>query len=307
MQSMGRSELLILLPPDERLVRDLLMTKRTEKYIRQNLSLTQQDSLKRILSDKAQQNQERQAEIQQRLRDLLGKAKLIVNAADLEISSSDGQTRVIRGFHELISRAYPNRRMLRGIAYSETDIASILAQSQQGLFGNDETALAESEQEVFAFIQSNGRGGVRTTVKGLLERFERKPYGWPYPALLCTLAKLCARGKVEVRSDGNLLEDAALERALRNSQAQGNLVLEPQVQFTASQVPIFYPHWTQPSASRDRGVEDGLGDVGDPGHATARWPPGRRRRGARESRRVGPPCARLAEVGGVSGGMGERW
>lgn len=39
-----------------------------------------------------------------------------------------------------------------------------------------------------------------------------------------------------MRSDGNLLEETALERALRNSQAQGNLVLEPQAQFTASQV-----------------------------------------------------------------------
>ena len=30
-------------------------------------------------------------------------------------------------------------------------------------------------------------------------------------AIQCTLARLCARGKVELRRDGNLLEDQALE------------------------------------------------------------------------------------------------
>jgi len=54
--------------------------------------------------------------------------------------------------------------------------------------------------------------------------------------VLCTLANLCARGKVEVRADGNLLEEDELERALRNTHGHGNVVLEPQVEFTASQV-----------------------------------------------------------------------
>ncbi|MEB8487652.1 MULTISPECIES: BREX system P-loop protein BrxC [Acidithiobacillus] len=236
MQSMGRDELLVLMPADERLVRDILMYKRTEKYIRQNISITQQEAVKRILTDKGFQNRDRYAELQQRVQSLVGKAKLFVAGADIEISSEDAQTRVLRGFHELISRAYPNLRMLRGITYAENDIAKFLKHSQQGLLGNDATSLAESEQEMLAFIQSNNRGGVRTTLKNLLEKFERKPYGWYYAAVLCILANLCARGKVEVRTDGNLLEEDELERALRNTHGHGNVVLEPQVEFTASQV-----------------------------------------------------------------------
>lgn len=236
MQSMGRDELLVLMPADERLVRDILMYKRTEKYIRQNISITQQEAVKRILTDKGFQNRERYAELQQRVQSLMGKAKLFVAGAGIEIGSEDAQTRVLRGFHELISRAYPNLRMLRGITYTENDIATCLKHSQQGLFGNDATSLAESEQEMLAFIQSNNRIGVRTTLKNLLEKFERKPYGWYYAAVLCILANLCARGKVEVRIDGNLLEEDELERALRNTHGHGNVVLEPQVEFTASQV-----------------------------------------------------------------------
>lgn len=236
MQSMGRDELLVLMPADERLVRDLLMYKRTEKYIRQNISITQQGEVKRILTDKGFQNRERYSDLQQRVQTLLGKAKLFVAGSDIESGSQDGQTRLIRGFHELVSRVYPNLRMLRGISYTENDIAKCLKHSQQGLFGNDATTLSEAEQELLAFIQSNNRGGVRTTLKNLLEKFERKPYGWYYAAVLCTLANLCARGKVEVRVDSNLLEEGELEKALRNTHGHGNVVLEPQVEFTASQV-----------------------------------------------------------------------
>jgi len=229
-------ELFVVMPSDERLVRDLLMFKRTEKYIKQNISVTQQEAVKRILNDKGFQNREREARLRQQVQLLLGKSKLMIGGADVEVSNEDAQSRIIRGFHELITRSYPNLRMLRGVSYSENDIGNCLNRTEDGLFGNDATALAESEQEVLAFIQSNNRGGVRTTLKSLLEKFERKPYGWYYAAILCTLANLCARGKVEVRLDGNILEDSELERALRNTHGQGNVVLEPQVEFTASQV-----------------------------------------------------------------------
>ncbi len=236
MQNMGRDELLVLMPTDERLVRDILMYKRTEKYIRQNISITQQDAVKRILDDKGLQNRERHAELKQRIQNLMGRAKLFVAGTDIEFGSEDAQARVVHGFHQLITHAYPNLRMLRGITYTENDIAPCLKQSQQGLFGNDANALGESEQEVLAFIQRNSRGGVRTTLKSLLKRFECKPYGWNFAAVLCTLSNLCARGKVEVRVDGNLLEENELEGALRNTHGHGNVVLEPQVEFTASQV-----------------------------------------------------------------------
>ena len=235
-QNMVRDELLVLMPPDDRLMRDVLMYKRTEKYIRQNTSITQQETVKRILSDKSSQNQERLAEVQQRIQSLLSKARLFVAGTEIEIGGEDPHARITLGFHKLIVRTYPNLRMLRGITYTENDVGTCLKHSRDGLLGNDATSLAESEQEMLAFIQGNNRNGVRTTLKKLLENFERKPYGWYYAAMLCTLAHLCARGKVEARIDGNLLEDDKIEPALRNTHSHGNVILEPQIDFTASQV-----------------------------------------------------------------------
>ncbi|NCB38812.1 MAG: BREX system P-loop protein BrxC [Erysipelotrichia bacterium] len=234
MQSMGSDELVVLMPADERLIRETMMYKKTEKYIKQNISITQQEAVKRILTDKGFQNRERYTDLQQLVKKLLGQASLFVAGTDIESSSEDAQTRINTGFCELVNRTYPNLRMLRGAVYSETDVSKHL--KNQGLYDDNITSLPESEQEILAFIQSNNRGGVRTTMKNLIERFERKPYGWSYAAVLCTVASLWSRGKLEVRSDSNLLEDTELEKALRNTQQHPNLVLEPQIEFTASQV-----------------------------------------------------------------------
>lgn len=254
MQSMGRDELRVVLPADARFMQDLTMHKRTEKYIRQN-SNTQQEAVKRILDAKGFQNTERLSDLQVRAKTLLGKAVLIINAADVDVSSEDGQTRVLKGFDHLIQTTYPNLRMLRDLPFNEADVGKHLRMVEDGLLANDATILTEAEQELLAFIQSNARSGVRTTVKSLIERFERKNYGWYYAAILCNLALLSARGKVEIRQDSNSLEAEALERSLRNTNAHATLVLEPQVEFTASQVrtlkEFFADFFDKPAASNE--------------------------------------------------------
>ncbi len=122
MHSLGRNELLVLMPPDDRLVRDLLTYKRTEKYIQQNISITQQDTVKRILSHKGFYNRQRHGELQQQVSNLLRSAGLFVAGSKVDIGNGDAQTRIIDGFQDLVTRAYPNLQMLRGIAYVEDDI-----------------------------------------------------------------------------------------------------------------------------------------------------------------------------------------
>lgn len=236
MHNMGKDELLVIMPEDDRLVRDILMYKRTEKYIRQNISVTQQEAIKRILTDKGYQNRERHADLQNNIKAALSKAKLYVGENEQDISSEDPQIRINKAFQVLILRAYPNLVMLRGIEYTEKDVSQCLKRSKDGLFSNDATSLADSEQEILAFIQSNKRGGVRSTIKSVVERFESKPYGWYFAAIACNIAHLIGRGKIELKDDSNTLEDKALEKALLNTSMHPNIVIEPQLDFTPSQV-----------------------------------------------------------------------
>ncbi|GAB6061193.1 BREX system P-loop protein BrxC [Desulfonatronum parangueonense] len=266
MQSMIKDELLVIMPSDDRLMRDVLMYKRTEKYIRQNISITQQDAVKRILTDKSFRNRERLADIQHAIQTLLGKARMLVGGKDLEIGSEDAQPRIFRGFHALMTHVYPNLRMLKGITYTENDIAKCLKPERGGLIEANVLSLSEAEQEVLAFIQVNSKNGIRTSVKSVLEKFERKSYGWYYAAILCVLAKLCARGKIEVRTDSNSLEGDDLERALRNTHGHTNLVLEPQVEFPQGQIRAlkkFYEDFfdVPPQASEARSLAKETGEA----------------------------------------------
>ena len=255
-QSMGRDELLVVVPADDRIMRDLLMYKRTEKYVAQNISVTQKEAVKRILADKVSNNRDRYLALNQHIATLLGKSKLIIKGETLEIASEDAQARITQGFYQLIVRSYPHLKMLRGINYTENDVSKCLEQSAQGLFGADATTFSECEQEMFGFIQRNAGASIRTTLKSLVENFERKPYGWYLAAIECTAAKLCGRGKLEARLDGNILEGTELERALRNTQQHANLVLESQQEYTASQVrqlKDFYDEFFDEPASSTEG------------------------------------------------------
>lgn len=228
-------ELLVILPADARLMMDLMMYKRTEKYIRQNMTQGKDDVAQRVLTSKGEQNRTRYADLLLRLQLLVGKADLMIAGGEVEVTASDAKSRVIRAFQELIGKVYSNLPMLRGITYSESGISACLDTSD-GLFGGDATNLTEVEHELLAHIKGNQQTGVRTTIKNLVERFERKPYGWYLAAIQCNVAKLCARGKLEVRSDSNLLEGDQLERALRNTASFANIILEPQVEFSQSQL-----------------------------------------------------------------------
>jgi energy-coupling factor transporter ATP-binding protein EcfA2 len=204
-QSMINDELLIIMPPDDRLIKDLLLYKKTEKYIRQNISVSQQDSIRRILEGKGHLNQERMNGLKSLTHNLLKDSKLFVGGQGLDLNCQDPQLKIGRGFYALVQRTYPNLRY-------------------------------ESEQEMIGFIQGNKRDGVRTTLKSLVERFERKPYGWYLAAIQCTLALLCAKGKIEASTDSNPLEDDDLERSLRNTHAHANVILEPQIDFPAPKI-----------------------------------------------------------------------
>jgi len=236
MLSMKGDVLFVQMPSDDRLMRDIMMFKRTEKYIRQNITIAQQESVKRILSDKNLQNREREKDLRDRVHQLLGKAKLFTFGAEIELSCTDPQTRVAKGFHELIRRAYPNLRMLRGTRYTMDDIDAIMRPGTDTLFANDTMMMSEAEQEMLAFIKTNSSVGKRTTIKDLLDTFERKPNGWYLAAILCIATKLVVRNKIEARGDSNLLEGDEYVRTVKNTHAHANIILEPQSDFSASQL-----------------------------------------------------------------------
>lgn len=235
MRNMGREELAIVLQPDVRFIRDLKLFRQTDKFIRQSRSGSPQPGRDRIILEKGEQNGRRAKDLELRLRKLMAAARLFVRGDELDIGGDEPQDRVVKAFQALIDKVYVNLPMLRGVSYVEADIVKA-ASLTGGLFGDAGAGLTEAEQDVLNHVQAQFRNGVKVSAKYLTERFGAKPYGWPTVATLCLAASLSGKGKCETRSDGALLEGAELGRALNNSHILGNVLLTPQLQFTASQI-----------------------------------------------------------------------
>lgn len=259
MRTMSRDELAVVLNADVRFVSDLMMFKRTDKYVRQARAVAQQPTIERIVREKGEQNSSRQRDLTLRAQRLLADARLFVRGEEIEVRSEDPQARIERAFQTLVDKVHVNLGMLRGVAYSESDIGKSLTHGNDGMFGGDGANLTEAEQEILNIAQANARTGIRTTIKAILERFERKPYGWSYAAILSTTASLIGRGKIEARQDGSPLEGEPLQRGLQNSHAHGNIVVELQVEFTAAQtrkLKEFYGEFfdSQPAGSEGKAL-----------------------------------------------------
>ncbi|SMX49929.1 BREX system P-loop protein BrxC [Maliponia aquimaris] len=254
MATMSREELAVALKPDSNFVRDLLLFKQTDKFIRQSRTGSPQPGRDRIIAEKGEQNGRRAKDLELRLRRLMGEARMFVRGDELEIGSEDPQDRVTKAFQSLVDKVYTNLSMLRGVAYSEADVAKSVRQDS-GLFGAGGSGLTEAEHEVLGFVNQQKRNGLKTSAKSLVERFTAKPYGWPTPAVLCITGSLVARGKVEARVDGTLTEGPDLAKALTNSHALPNILLTTQQEFTNGQInaakKLYQDLFSKPAAGTD--------------------------------------------------------
>lgn len=233
MQHADKCELLVVLPPDSRLMRDLVLYKQTETYVREHATYTQDSSTDRIIAYKTTQNEERKADLQDKVRELLARAPIFVFGKELDLGAGDAQKRLIRAFEELVGQTYPHLRMLRGVKYSENDLAAYLRLNAGGQLA-ETSSISEAEQEELNFLQANRNKGLRTSGKSMVENFACRPYGWPQAATVCLLAKLYAANRVEVRKNSVLLGGKELERALKSDLA--GILIEAQAAFTPAQI-----------------------------------------------------------------------
>ncbi|MBP6870975.1 MAG: BREX system P-loop protein BrxC [Bacteroidales bacterium] len=237
-QTMGYNTLMMLvLPQSDQLMRDIRLYLKTNKYIKQSQSTTNNDSIKRILFDKGQQNGLRRRDLVNLLRRLLGEADVYLNGTKHPVpNSTDGKNKVINSFQDLIRIAYPSLRMLGNTIYSEDTIKNTIRSRQDDLFGTDDQTMSEAEIEIFNLVIRRKKQSDRTSLTEIREHFSRKPYGWYPNSIWSVAARLFKRGKIEFRQDSNQLTDEQVLESLMNNRLQSNTLLEPQAEVDPQQV-----------------------------------------------------------------------
>ena len=231
MRSIQGTELVIMLDADKRLIEDLYLTKKTEKYCRIHQGETAKDNIRRILSEKARQFEEMKSDLEVRIKETISGGTCFLRGEKLDISLTDPRSKICGAFQYLVSASYPNLKMLDP-GMDDKKLAKILSEkSEAGIFDPEET-LSEAERELFARLQRKNLQGDRVTVKNVIDDFAAAPYGWWSEGSLCVLAKLVARGKIDIKRDSDYLDRAGVLSAFRNSREQPNAVVELRATFS---------------------------------------------------------------------------
>ncbi|MEM0519586.1 BREX system P-loop protein BrxC [Aequorivita flava] len=236
-QTMGSTGMKLVLSSDAVFMKDVKMYLRTGKYVKQNLSTSMPSERKRILQDKAQQNSERKRNLTLLANNGLAASTVYMNGAKHEVAhTTDGKTKVIKAFQDLIKTVYSSLRMLGTTQYSEDTIKTTVRSTQDDLFGADDSTMSEAESEVLNLINRRKNQADRTSLNDIRTHFSRKPYGWYPNAIWTIVARLYKRGKVEVMQGSNNLEDEEVLGALLNSAKHSTTLLEPQANFDSGAV-----------------------------------------------------------------------
>lgn len=239
MHSAGKDELRVILAPDDRVLSDLRLLLKTDKYTKRKRTTSLSAIEEQILQSKAALNREREKELVQRIQTAVGKAGLVINAADVPASSSDALGRVTEGSQELISRTYTQLKLLGGITYSDQQVAGA-ANPDSGLF--DAGALLkidQAAQEVLSTILRKDSQGEQVTMKTIVDTFQAKPYGWDLASIEVIVASLIGASKITLTVDANVLKRSEVATALRNTQKHSHEIVAPQKTFDERKVANF--------------------------------------------------------------------
>ena len=253
MWSAGRpNDLIIYLQEDKRLFDELRLIKKTEKYIQTSNSPSLDASKQRILSERAQQNQDRKRTVLNQLKESIGDAKMYLNGSELtDIGSKDPKTKITHGVQQLIKTIYTNLKMLT-VDFTEAHLQKIV-QSQDDVLFKD--TLHEIEVEVLNRIQRNKASHERTTIKSLIDNFSARPYGWYQTAVLCIIAKLYKRNKISLKQDGNTLDDRSVLDALQKNNQYANTIIELEEEIQNTQIQklknFYQEYFNEPNLGND--------------------------------------------------------
>ena len=226
--SMGKAELLIILPADNRFWEDLALYKKTDKYCTQQAMTSISDSTRYVVATKQQQNISRMTAIKKRFAELIGSSSLIIRGDLFTSKSSDAVTRISEAAQALISRSYPNLAMIRTV--KDSDFSSVILSPQSSF--DDLIELNEAERDMLSTINLAQVSAQKLNLLALIQKYSRNPYGWSESACLYILAKLISLNKVEVFSQGRVLEKEELVRELRQKEKYASIIIQPQAEIS---------------------------------------------------------------------------
>ena len=235
MRSSQEKNALVQLPRDAVFMEDITNAIRISKYLQKNtLSLRQTHPM--IQAAKSQELQALKGRIRTHLEDAIRHADIYVQGSRMDIRPSAPADRLNSALSTLTAYIYHSLDKVKYPALMK-DIEDILTPGNQITAVVDDPALrnAPAQDDLLTTLELNSQRHLKTTMKMLLDKYSKPPYGYVDLDVQWLAAALFKRGKAQLALSGEYLSLQTTPRmqliqALTRAEYKDKLVLEPRVE-----------------------------------------------------------------------------
>ena len=224
----AEGQILFKLGDDKQFFNELRTWLKTNKFIRLNDDGTQSD-ISRILADRGRENQERKKRLRARVEEMLLDAESYALGQHLQLSSSSPATKLDEACRYLLENTYTKLSYLQVYqqdAWRELNaVLTVDDMAQLGLSLNGSQSNPKALQEVEQYISLRATGTERILVSDVVERFAKRPYGWPDAEILLLAGQLAAMGRISLQLNGGTLQLKDALEPLQNSRRRREVAI----------------------------------------------------------------------------------
>ncbi|MCC4264158.1 BREX system P-loop protein BrxC [Oceanimonas baumannii] len=227
--SEGNGLVLIKLPDDKTFFAELRTWLKTNKFIRLNDDGSSAD-LSRILADRGRENQERRKRLRLTLEEMLLNAECYALGQHLNLNRNNLTTRLDEACQYLLENTYTKLAQLKVLqAEPLRELSAVLSIDdigQMGLSLDGEEGNPQAVKEVEQYVGLRASGNERLLVSDIIDRFSKRPFGWPDAEILLILGRLAAAGRLSFHSGGPSIALNEVYELLTNSRRRREISVQ---------------------------------------------------------------------------------
>ena len=201
-------QILMKLADDKLFFAELRTWLKTNKFIRLNNDGSQVEMV-RILADRGRENQERKKRLRARVEEMLLKADVYALGQHLTVANNNPESKLYDACRYLLENTYTKLVYIQHYqADAWRELNAILTAddiAQLGLSLDAEAGNPKALREVEQYIGLRATSNERTLLSDVVERFAKRPYGWPDAEVLLLIGRLAAAGQISFQLAGGTL------------------------------------------------------------------------------------------------------
>jgi len=235
----GRNNwVLVVMPEDRTFMDEIRLSLQIEKFLRMDAT-SGIAKFEEIKDAKRRELSERKAAARLFLEEALKESDIYINNDKLQTSSKDVRSRIMEAMGKLVDIVYSKLSYI-DTATNEADIRKVLAEQTKQLTidGSSHTPNSNALRDMRQYIADKSAAHLKVSMKTLVERFTKAPYGFIEADVQWLAAKLFKDGDIALYYNSeqvNLINKTAEElvRYLTRKEHQERLMTEQRKQISS--------------------------------------------------------------------------